>query len=67
VSKNEVEDLTISRFMTGIGQPWAAIHQSLPAVKGANLPKVKLFGTMVRLQAGLAEFSYPLDQRRQAG
>jgi hypothetical protein len=62
---SEAEDLTISRIMAGIVQPWALICQCLPTAKGTNPLKVKLFGAAAHLLIVLVEFSYLLDQSRQ--
>jgi hypothetical protein len=62
----EESGFTLSRFVTGIGQPWAFECQLLPMAKGANSSKIELFDAVARLEPGLMEFGHTLDQSSQA-
>jgi hypothetical protein len=58
-------DLTISGFAARIGQPRAIEGQLLPAAKGVNSLKMKLFDTVACLESMLTEFGHALDQSGQ--
>jgi hypothetical protein len=62
--KSEYKNFTWKRIMTRIGQPWGFKSQSFPATEGANLPKIKFFGAVARLEPGLAQLS---DAPNQSG
>jgi hypothetical protein len=61
LTNGEERGFTISRFVTGIGQPRAFECQLLPIAKGVNSPKMKLFDVVAHLEPGLVEFSHALD------
>jgi hypothetical protein len=57
----EESRFTLSRFVTGIGQPQAFECQLLPTAKGANSSKMELFNAVARLEPGLVEFDHAVD------
>jgi hypothetical protein len=61
LTNGEESRFTVSRFATGIGQPWAFECQLLPMAKGPNSPKVELFDAVAHLEPGLTEFGHVLD------
>jgi hypothetical protein len=52
--------------MAWIVEPWAFIRQLVLVTERVNSLKSKLFGAVVCLKTGVAEFSHPLDQSGQA-
>jgi hypothetical protein len=65
VTNGEESRFILSRFATGIRQPWPFECQFLPTVKGANSLKMKLFDAMACLEPDLVEFGHALDQSGQ--
>jgi hypothetical protein len=46
--------LTNSRFVAGIGNPWALIGAFVPMAEGVNSPKMEFFNAVAHLKPGLA-------------
>jgi hypothetical protein len=66
LTNGEESRFTLSRFATGIGQPWAFECQLLPTAKRVNSLKIEFFDAVARLEPGLTEFGHALDQSGQA-
>jgi hypothetical protein len=62
ISAKGIQDFT-SRWVTGwISKSWALECQLFPTAKRADPLESKLFVTVTRLESGLVEFNYSLDQ-----
>jgi hypothetical protein len=62
--KSEYKDVTRQRVTARIDQSGGFKSQSFPATEGANLPKIKFFDAVARLEPGLAQLS---DAPNQSG
>jgi hypothetical protein len=59
------KEATFRRFTVGIGHSQTFERQFLPAIEGANPPKIEFFNAVARLEAGLALFGNTLGQHSQ--
>jgi hypothetical protein len=51
--RRKVKGITFRRFVAGIGQSWTFERQFISVTEWAKPPKIELFVTVARLEAGL--------------